>query len=135
MLNEATGGDQHIRAMGELNNLLELLLRHQRKGAAREFRRVDIVSHRLKHILKVAFAHRSVVWPANLGNASCAGFALALIHTNKRKCSFAHLSASLSPFKEYAHLLRLITRSTALLLSFPGEPPSLQWTRAAHHQY
>src|SRR5215472_16479160 len=96
MLDEAARGDQYVVAMSEIDDLFELLLRHQREGASSEFERVYIFAHRLQDILQVTFAHRSVVGAANLSNAVRAGFALTLIHTDKWKCSFAHGIVSLS---------------------------------------
>src|SRR5713226_4112090 len=91
-----------------------------------KFQRIYVCAHRLQHILQVTLAHRSVVGTANLGNTARAGFALALVHTNKWKCSLAHRIVSLSLLNGYAQKMRLISWSTALLLSFPGEPPSLR---------
>src|SRR5947208_9799026 len=90
------------------------------------FQGVYILPHRLQHVLQVALAHRRVVGAANLGDTARAGFALALVHTNKWKCSFAHDIVSLSLLNGYAQKMRLMIGSTALLLSFPGEPPSLR---------
>ena len=90
MLNEAASGDQHIVAMGQINDFLELLLWHQCEGAARKFQRIDIFTHCLQNIFQVALAHRRIVGTANLGDAARAGFALALVHANKGKCSLAH---------------------------------------------
>src|SRR5579884_2740982 len=127
MLDKAAGRDQHIVAVGEIDDFFELLLRHQRKGATGEFQRIDIFAHRLQDILQVALAHRSVVGATNFGDTACARFPLALIQTNKWKCSFTHDSISPSPFNGYAHLVRVIPRSTLLYLSFPDEPPFLRW--------
>src|SRR6185437_10654703 len=126
MLNEAAGGDQYIVAMGKIDDFSKLLLRHQCERTAREFQRVYIFAHRLQHILQVTFAHGSIVGAADLGDTARAGFALALVHTNKWKCSFAHTIPSLSPFNRFVHFLHPITRSTALHPSIPGEPLFLQ---------
>src|ERR1700680_1328593 len=96
MLDEASGGDQHIVAMGEIDDFLELLLWHQREGTAREFQRIYIFAHCLQNILQVPLAHRSGVGAADLGDTACAGFALALVQANKWKCSLVHTIASLS---------------------------------------
>src|SRR5581483_5444297 len=96
MFDETTGGDHYIVAVGKVDDFLELLFWHQGEGATGEFQGIYIFAHRLQHILQVAFAHRGVVRAANLGDTARAGFALALIHTNKWKCSFVHDVPSLS---------------------------------------
>src|SRR6266566_9458196 len=71
---------------------------------AREFQRVYIFAHRLQDILQVTFAHWSIVGATDLGDTARAGIALALVHTNEWKCSFAHRIDSLSRFKKFKKL-------------------------------
>src|SRR6266699_1886287 len=53
VLNEATGGDHHVIAMSKIDNFLEGILGHKRKGSSRELQGVYVLTHGLQDILQV----------------------------------------------------------------------------------
>ena len=70
VLDEPAGGDEHVVLVGDLDDLAQRALGHQRERAAGELQRVDVLAHRVEHVLEVARSHHRVVGPADLGHAA-----------------------------------------------------------------
>ena len=63
VLDEPAGGDEHVVLVGDLDDLAQGRLGHQRERAAGELQRVDVLAHRVEHVLEVARSHDRVVGP------------------------------------------------------------------------
>src|SRR5437764_15283906 len=96
MLDEASGGDQYIVAMGKVDDLFDGFPRHERKRATGKFECVYIFAHCFQYIFQVALSHWCVVGTSDLGDAALTWFAFALIRSQVCKSSLvlAHVSLS-----------------------------------------
>ena len=86
VLDETAGGDEHVVLVGDLEDLAQGRLGHQRERAAGELQRVDVLAHRVEHVLEVARSHHRVVGAADLGHAARARLWRAVVCAQEREC-------------------------------------------------
>ena len=85
MLDEPSRGDEDVVFVRDLEDLGQRALGHQRERPAGELQRVHVLAHRLEYVAQVARAHRRVVRPPDLGDASGPGFLGAPVGGQERK--------------------------------------------------
>src|SRR5439155_20007196 len=76
---ESDGRNGHVIFVTDVVDLANDLSRHQTKGAAAKFQRIDISAHRFQKVLQVTFADDGIIGAANLCDSALARFFRAWI--------------------------------------------------------